>query len=149
MSSILVVLLLGAGDVVLASLGYPGTLLLLTAPYLFLRRRSLPALLFGGGFAALLLEVLQTRLPGTLMVGVGVAILLLHLGTDYLNWNHPGTRSLALVVYLITVELCRVLAVRLMAGTWIHPDFAIHIVTFVVGAMVVLYRAVRRYDRAP
>lgn len=149
MSSFLVALLLAAGDVVLSSLGYPGTLMLLMAPYLFLRRRPLPALLFGGGLAALFLEVLQTRLPGTLMVGVGVAILLLHLGTDYLNWDHPGTRTLALLVYLITVELCRVLAVRVMEGAWIHPDFAVHLVTFLVGVLVIVYRAVRPYDRVP
>lgn len=145
MNSLMVVGLLGAGDVLLASFGYPGTLLLLVAPYLFVRNRPLPTLLFGGGFAALLLEVLLYRLPGTLMLGVGVAVLLLHLGWDYLNWKHPGTQVLALLVYLITIEFCRVLAIRVMEGSWIHPDFTVHTAAFTVGCLMVVYRSIRRY----
>lgn len=145
MNNLMVLLLLAAGDVLLVSFGSPGTLLLLVAPYLFVRNRPLPTLLFGGGLAALMLEVLQHRFPGTLMLGVGVAVLLLHLGMDYLNWKHPGTQVLALLVFLITVEFCRVLALRVMEGSWIHPDFSVHFLTFGVGCSMVFYRWIRRY----
>jgi len=137
--------LLTAGDVLFLALGYPGSLLLLMAPYLFIRNRSLPAVLFGGGLAAFVMEVLHTRVAGTYMIGVGLAVLLLHLGLEYLNWEHPGTRLLALLVYLITVELGRGLTLRMLEGVWVPPDFTLHLGTYAVGCLVILYRTYRRY----
>lgn len=132
------------GDFLLLVGGFPSSLLLLVCPYLFVRNRSLWAVLYGGGAAAFFEEILHARLPGTLMLGVGVAVLLLHLGMDVLNWKHPGTRMVGLLVFLISVEFTRVLTIRVLEGPWIFPDFTFHLATLLLGWSFIVYRTVRR-----
>lgn len=81
-----------------------GTYLLLFFPYfLFLRDSSTGSLLTGALLAGMLTEQLHGIVPGSVLLGLGLSLLILLAVEKFVEWGHPVIRGLGFLFVLLFV----------------------------------------------
>lgn len=140
MVDLIVVLIFFLFDFLTGLSGLGTYLLLLVPPYLFVRRYSSTAILYWGGVAAFLAEILHQQTLGTLMLGVGIGLFLFHWFLDVINWNHLVPQALSLFLFFVCVILTRVILIRAVNQQWIVPAWESFLLTYVIGLLMLVFR---------
>lgn len=140
MSDLLMFLLFFIVDFIFGVSGLSTYLLLLVAPYLFVRNYSSFTILYGGGFAAFLTEIVHQQTLGSLMLGVGIALFVFHWFLDVINWQHLVPQAVCLFLYFLIVVVTRVLLIWFINGQWIVPAWGSFLLTYLIGFAMLIYR---------
>jgi len=140
MSELLVLCLLFLADFTLTVSGITAYTLLLFPPYLFVRNYSPWVILYGGGVAVFLSEVIHQQTLGSFMLGTGIAVLIFHFFVEVINWQHLWPRAVCLVLYLLIVLLVRMVLIRVVHETWTYPPVGAFLMTAGVGIGLIAYR---------
>jgi hypothetical protein len=140
MSDLVMFVLFFLADVLLGMGGVNAHLLLLVPPYLFIRNYSSTTILYGGGLAAFMTEIIHQQTLGSLMLGVGLGLFCFHWFLDVINWQHLAPQSISLFLFFLIVVLTRVGLLRVLNGQWILPAWGSYLMTFALGFLMLLYR---------
>lgn len=140
MSDLVIFVVFFVVDFILGLGGLTTYLLLLIPPYLFVRNYSSVAILYVGGFAAFLTEIVHQQTLGSLMLGVGLGLFLFHWFLDVINWQHLVPQAICLFAFLLIILSTRVLLIRFISGQWIVPAWESFLLTYLVGFLMLLYR---------
>lgn len=140
MTDFLIFVLFFLVDFVLSTTGLTVYLLLLVPPYLFVRNYPSGVILYGGGGAVFLSELLHQHALGSFMLGVGLALFLFHLMLDVINWHHYLPQVTSLLLYFLVLIVTRLLVVRVLHSQWVLPSLIPLAVTYAVGVLLITYR---------
>jgi hypothetical protein len=151
MSDLLMLLVFFLFDFSLSIAGWNLYTLLLFAPYLFIRNYSSGTILFAGGSAVLLSELIHQHTLGSLALGVGIALFVFHWFLDVINWYHLLPQASCLVVYFLIIVSVRSLLYWFTMGVWSVPPLSSLLMTYIVGFLMLAYRFNRlsRSSRGP
>ncbi|MGM0380383.1 MAG: hypothetical protein ACQEP7_00160 [bacterium] len=136
MVEVLTLLVLYICDWLLEFIGIGGFLLLLFPLFLFFRSYSTPKILFGGLVAGLLAEMIHGYLAGSLLIGLGVAILAVQATKPFIQWQLFTIRGLGIVVFLIIVFFLRGAVIFVLGGAVVPPDLSALVMTFLAGFII-------------
>lgn len=148
MSDVVIMFVFFTADFVLGVAGLSPYLLLLVPPYLFIRNYSSFTILYGGGFAAFLTEIIHQQTLGSLMLGVGLALFVFHWFLEVINWQHLVPQAICLLFYLGLIFGTRVILIRFLSNEWILPAWGAFGTTYLIGLLMLVYRfySLNRYS---
>lgn len=116
---------------------------LLIQPFvMFLDGRSLGMVLSGGFLAGFLIETVLSLTPGSILVGVGLAVLFTHLTVGVINWSLPIVQWVGGLLFLGIVFVFRASYLSLVYWQIHLPAVLPWIVTFLLltGLLLVRWR---------
>jgi hypothetical protein len=140
MTDLLVLFGFFLADMVFSFSGIFLFLLLLFPPYLFVRGYPSGMILFGGGGAVFLGELLHQHTLGSYMLGVGIALFVFHFFLDVINWHHFLPQVTCLLFYFVIILVTRVLLGRILHGQWIVLQVLPFLWTYLVGVAFIVIR---------
>ncbi len=114
--------------------------LLLFPPYLFIRDYSSGVVLYLGGGAVILSELIHQHTLGSLALGAGLALLLVDWVLDAVYWHRLLTQISCLFLYFIVIVLSQAMVYRLTFGGWSYPPLSSFLITYGLGCLMLIYR---------
>jgi hypothetical protein len=118
---------------------------LLLFPFLvFLNGRSLGGVLTGGFLAGFTAEAIHGLTPGSLLVGIGLAVFLTHVSVGLINWSLPLVQLVGGLFFLGTIFGTRIVYLSVVYGQVHIPVVVPWLVTLLLGFvwLVVRWRTV-------
>jgi hypothetical protein len=114
--------------------------LLLVPPYLFVRHDSTVTVLFVGGIAVFMSELLHQHTLGSYMLGAGIALFIFDYFLAVINWHHLWPQAICLFLYFLILALTRLFLFRFVHGYWILPPIVPFLLTYLIGLGLIVYR---------
>ncbi len=141
MVEILLLLIFFAVDLFLTFFGL-NTYFLLLLPYVvFLRNGSVGKMLGGAFVAGMLTEQLHGLLPGVVLLGLGIALAILLVVENIIEWGHPVIRCLGfLFLLLVTIALRRIFGALMGGSFFFFPEIE-WILTWLLGSTLVAFQS--------